>query len=171
MAMPQLSYPLDMAPSFEGAPADGSQDSFGISATNAAVASFFGRACLLVDTDEEQFTQPTGTTGEFLGVLQHSHAVEQSQVVAGAAGLPVNHPGRVMRRGRIWVVAETTIDDLSAPVYFRHTTAGADPEALGRFRDDDDGASGDVTLITSGVKWRKVTTAIGQLTVLELSLP
>lgn len=170
MALPQLTYPKDMALSFEGAPADGSQDSFRISATNTAAASFFGRACLLVDTDEEQFVQPTGSAGVFLGILQHSHAIEQSQVVAGAAGLPVNHPGAVIRRGRVWVISETVIDDLSKGVFYRHANAGADPEALGRFRDDDDAASGDVTLIADA-RWRRVNTAIGQLTVVELNLP
>ena len=168
MALPQLTYPLDMGLSFEGAPADGSQDSFRLSATNTAAASFFGRACLLVVGDEEQFVQPTGTVGEFIGVLQHSHAIEQSQVTAGAAGLPVNHPGAVVRRGRIWVVAETVINDLSDGVYYRHTSPGADPEQLGRFRNDADTA--DATLI-AGAKWRKVTTAVGQLTIIELNLP
>lgn len=168
MAMPQTSYPQDMGLSFEGAAADGSSDSFRATKTNTAAASFFGRACLLVVTDGDQFVQPTGSAGVFLGVLQHSHAIEQSQVVAGAAGLPVNHPGAVIRRGRVWVVAETIIDDLNDGVFYRHTTPGADPEALGRFRNDADTA--DATLIPDA-RWVRVTTATGALTVIELNLP
>lgn len=170
MAMPQLSYPLDMGISFEGSPYDGSQDSYARSASNAAAASFFGRACLAVATDGSQFVQPTGAAGTFIGILQHSHAIEQSQVVAGEAGLPVNHPGAVMRRGRIWVVSETIIDDLTKPVYYRHDNSGALPEALGRFRDDDDAASGDVTIIVGAV-WIRVNTAVGTLAVVELNQP
>ena len=170
MVMPQTTGNLNMDLAFEGAAFDGSQDSYARSATNAAAASFFGRACLLVDTDDEQFVQPTGTAGTFIGILKHTHAIEQSQVVAGAAGLPVNHPGSVMRKGRIWVVSETEIDDLSNGVFYRHATAGALPEALGRFRDDNDGASGDVTLIV-GASWVRVNTAVGQLAVIELNLP
>ena len=168
MALPQVTYPLDMALAIEGGSADGSQDSFRISATNTAAASFFGRACLLVVTDEEKFVQPTGSAGVFIGILQHSHAIEQSQVTGGAAGLPVNHPGAVVRRGRIWVVAETTIDDLNDGVFYRHTSPGSDPEQLGRFRNDADTA--DATLIPDA-RWRKITTAAGQFTIVELSLP
>ena len=170
MAIPQLTYNLDMDLSFEGAGFDGSQDSYCRSASNNAAASFFGRACLAVATAGDQFVQPTGSAGEFIGILKHTHAIEQSQVTAGAAGLPINHPGAVMRRGRIWVVAENEIDDLTKPVYYRHATAGALPEALGRFRADDDGASGDVTIIV-GAKWVKVNTAVGMLAVIELNLP
>ena len=168
MAFPQVTYPKDMALAFEGANADGSTDSFGISASNTAAASFFGRACLAVATDGEQFVQPTGTAGTFLGVLQHSHAIEQDEVVAGAAGLPVNHPGRVVRRGRVWVVAEDVIDDLTDGVFYRHTSPGALPEALGRFRKDADTA--DATLIP-GARWVRVTTGAGQLTIIEFNLP
>jgi hypothetical protein len=154
---------------FEGAAYDGSQDSYRISASNVAADSFFGRACLAVTDAGQQFVQPTGTAGVFLGILQHSHAIEQSQVTTDA-GLPVNHPGAVLRRGRIWVVSETIVDDITDPVYYRHANAGAGPEALGRFRSDDDAASGDVTLVPEA-RWVRITTGTGALTVIELNLP
>ena len=160
MAFPQLTYTTDMALAFEGANADGSTDSFGIIASNTAAASFFGRACLAVTTDGEQFVQPTGSAGVFLGVLQHSHAIEQDEVVAGAAGLPANHPGRV------WVVAEVAITDITAGVFYRHTNAGALPEALGRFRND----TTDATEIP-GARWVRTTAGAGQLTIIEFNLP
>lgn len=167
MALPQLIYPLDMALSFEGAAADGSQDSFRISATNTAAASFFGRACLAVTTDGDQFVQPTGSAGVFLGILQHSHAIEQGQVTAGGAGLPVNHPGAVVRRGRVWVVAETVIADTTAGVFYRHASPGADPEFFGRLSDTDDVN----TTAILNARWVRVTSAVGALTIVELNLP
>lgn len=165
MALPQLTYPNQFSLPFEGAAADGSTDSFNISASNVAAPSFFGRACLMVVTDGEQFVQPTGTAGVFLGLLMASHAIEQSQVVAATGELPINHPGAVMRRGRIWVVAEDEVSDLSVGVFYRHTTPGADPEFLGRLRTDADTA--DATLIPNA-RWRRVTSGTGQLTIVEL---
>lgn len=168
MVMPQVTVSLDMDLSFEGAGFDGSQDSYAKTASNVAAASFFGRACLAVVGAGDQFVQPTGSAGVFIGILKHTHAIEQSQVVVGAAGLPVNHPGAVMRRGRIWVVAETVIDDVTDGVFYRHTTPGAAPEFLGRFRNDADTA--DATLIPEAT-WGRITTAVGQLTFIELNLP
>lgn len=167
MALPQLVYPTDMAVAFEGAAADGASDAFRISASNTAAASFFGRACLAVTGDGEQFVQPTGTAGVFLGILQHSHAIEQSEVTAGAGGLPVNHPGAIIRRGRIWVVTEEAITDITADVFYRFTTPGGGAEALGRFRTDDDTSK---ALQVAAARWTKVAGA-GELTVIELSLP
>ena len=171
MVMPQVDYNLNMDLAFEGAAFDGSQDSYCRTASNDAAASFFGRACIAVAGAGDQFVQPTTVTGTFIGILKHTHAIEQGQVVAGGGGLPVNHPGSVMRKGRIWVIPETVIDDLTKPIYFRHSNSDPLPEALGRFRDDDDGTSGHVTLIASGATWGKVTAAIGDLTFIELNLP
>lgn len=165
MALPQLTYPKEFSLPFEGAAADGSTDSFNISASNVAAPSFFGRACLLVNGDGEQFVQPTGSVGDFLGLLMASHSIEQSQVVAATGELPINHPGAVLRRGRIWVVAEDEVSDLSVGVFYRHTTPGADPEFLGRLRTDADTA--DATLIPNA-RWRRVTSGTGQLTIVEL---
>ncbi len=168
MVMPQVTVSLDMDLAFEGAGFDGSQDSYARSASNVAAASFFGRACLAVTGAGDQFVQPTGSAGVFIGILKHTHAIEQGQVIVGGAGLPVNHPGSVMRRGRIWVVAEDVVSDLTVGVFYRHTTPGADPEFLGRFRTDADTA--DATEIPEAT-WGKVTTAVGQLTYIELNLP
>jgi hypothetical protein len=168
MALPQLTYPNQFSLPFEGAAADGSTDSFKPSASNVAAPSFFGRACLAVTTDGEQFVQPTGSAGVFLGILMASHAIAQSQVVAATGELPVNHPGAVLRKGRIWVVAEDVVSDITAGVFYRHTTPGADPEFLGRFRTDADTA--DATLVPEA-RWVRVTSAVGELTIVELNLP
>lgn len=168
MVMPQTSYPLEFGLPFEGAAYDGSQDSYRRSASNVAGPSFFGRACLAVTGAGDQFVQPTGSAGVFIGILQHSHAIEPSQVVAATGGLPVNHPGAVLRRGRIWVVAEDIVSDLTVGVFYRHTTPGADPDALGRFRTDADTAT--ATEVPEAT-WGRVTTAVGELTFIELNLP
>jgi len=168
MVMPQLTYPLVMAQAFEGAAYDGSQDSYGRSASNNAAASFFGRACLAVAGAADQFVQPTGSAGVFIGVLEHTHSIDPDQVTAGGGGLPVNHPGRVVRRGRVWVIAEDVVSDVTLGVHYRHTTPGAAPEFLGRFRTDTDTA--DATLI-AGASWVTTTSAVGELAVIEFNLP
>lgn len=162
----QTAYPLTMTQAFEGALVDGANCHI-MSGTNVAAASFFGRACLAVAGFGDRFVQPTGSAGVFLGILVHSHAVEQSLVTPGAAGQPVNQPGGILRRGRIWVVTETAITDVTVGVFYRHTTPGALPEALGRFRVDADTA--DATQVTAA-KWL-TTAAAGGLAQLEINLP
>lgn len=162
----QTTYPLAMTQAFEGALVDGGTDAHIVSASNIAAASFWGRACLVVAGEEDRFVQPTGTAGVFMGILVHSHAIEQSQVTAGAAGLPINHPGGVLRKGRIWVVVEEAVTTTDA-VFYRHTTPGADPQFLGRFRTDADTAS--ATQITAA-RWVSAAAA-GGLAKLEINLP
>ena len=128
----QTEYPLEMTVAFEGMLADGSNDIFRWSATNTAADSFFGRACLAVAGDGSQFVQPTGVAGVFMGILQHSHSVAIDSLTDQTADHPQNKPGNIMRKGRIWVVAEDIISDVTAGVFYRHTTPGAAPEALGR---------------------------------------
>lgn len=166
MAIPQLTYPLDYALPFEGSLVDGSFDTNIVSASNVAAASFFGRACLQVLDFEDRFVQPTTIGGVFLGILVHSHAIEQSQVTAGGAGLPVNHPGGILRKGRIWVVVEediVTTDD----VFYRFDAPGALPEAFGRWRSDldTDGAQQ-----VTQARWLTAASA-GGLAKLEINLP
>jgi hypothetical protein len=156
-----------MTKAVEGALVNGHSDQYIISAANVAAASFFGRACLAVTGFGDRFVQPTTAAGVFIGILVHSHAVEQSQVTAGAAGLPVNKTGGVLRRGRIWVVTETAITDITVGVFYRHTTSGALPEALGRFRVDADTA--DATQVTAA-RWLGTASA-GGLVQLEINLP
>jgi hypothetical protein len=63
-------------------------------------------------------------------------------------------------------VAEVAITDITAGVFYRHTNAGALPEALGRFRND----TTDATEIP-GARWVRTTAGAGQLTIIEFNLP
>lgn len=165
---PQTEYPVEFGKPFEGAPYDGSFDSYRITASNVTGPSFFGRACLAVAGSGQRFVQPSGGAEPFLGVLQHSAAIEQSQVDPATGGLPAEHPGAIVRKGRIWVVAETVINDITAGVFYRNANAGADPEALGRFRND---AAGGDAIEVPQARWVFVTSAVGEMAVIELNLP
>ena len=162
----QTTYPSDFTLAFEGALVDGGRDAHIVTASNVAAASFFGRACLIVADEEDRFVQPTATAGVFMGILVHTHAIEQSQVTAGGAGLPVNHPCGILRKGRIWVVVEEAVTTTDS-VFYRHTTPGAAPEFLGRFRTDADTAA--ATQITAA-RWVSAAAA-GGLAKLEINLP
>lgn len=164
----QTTYPLDLAVAFEGMQGDGFHNVFRHTATNIAAESFFGRACLLVVDEGDEFVQPTGSAGVFMGILQHTHAVAEDELVSATAGLPANQPGAVMRTGRIWVVAEDVVSDISVGVFYRHATPGGDPEFFGRFRTDADTAA--ATVIPEA-RWVRTTSAVGELTQIELNLP
>ena len=166
--IPQTSYPLDMIQAFEGMKADGHNSSFVMTAVNVAADSFFGRACLAVAGAGDEYVQPTTVAGAFLGILQHTHAIEQADLTSATADQPQFQPGNILRRGWIWVVAEDAVTDVTVGVFYRHTSPGADPEFLGRFRTDLDTA--DATLVPEA-RWMTTTTAAGQLAKVEINLP
>ena len=159
-----------MIKAFEGSPYDGSSDSYRVTAVNTAADSAVGRACLVVPASPARFSQPVGSAGVFMGILQHSHALDTGLITTPDTAWPQNKPGAILRKGRIWVVSESIVASVSDLVYYRHTDVGADPEKFGRFRADDDGGSGDVTQVVAA-KWVTTTTAVGQLAVLEINLP
>ena len=105
----------------------------------------------------------------FLGVLQWTSSVEPGQITGVLGeGLPINKPGAIMRRGRIWVIAEDIVSDVTVGVFYRHATPGALPEAFGRFRTDADTAA--ATVIPEA-RWVDTTSAVGELAQIELNLP
>lgn len=164
----QTEYPLDQIVAFEGMGADGHNNVFVLSAVNVAADSFFGRACLAVAAAGDEYVQPTGTAGVFLGILRHTHSIEIGDLTLSTADQPQNQPGNVLRQGWIWVVAEDTVSDVTAGVFYRHTTPGADPEFLGRFRTDADTA--DATLVPEA-RWMTTTAGPGELAKVEINLP
>lgn len=82
----------------------------------------------------------------------------------GGSDWPANRPTPVMRRGRIWVRAESAVTRWSTP-YVR-TEAGAGGTELGSFRADADTAT--ATAFMSGVFLTDA--AAGELVLLEISL-
>lgn len=71
----------------------------------------------------------------------------------------------VIRKGRIWVLAEDEVTDLDKPVFVRFVAAGL--EVLGSFRTDADTA--DAEELTKA-RWRSRTVGAGQLAILEIDL-
>lgn len=141
--------------------------------TDAAAAEYmpFGRACVQSSKGDDFMRLPyTGTNSSgFLGVLSRSHAVAPELLPSTDedAGLPTTQPGNVLRKGRMWVKVETAVTPAST-VYFRHAAPGASPEAIGRFRANNDG--GDATACPSGVRFLTSASA-GSLAILEVNLP
>lgn len=116
--------------------------------------------------DKDDVKLPSTTGQRFMGVTQHSHAIEAAGAsLTGTEGIPATHPCNVLRRGRIAVVVEEAIS-LGDAVFFRHT-AGVG-EQVGAFRTDADTADADE--ITEGAEWVSETTGAG-IAILELNLP
>lgn len=161
--MAQTSYTTRPTIAFEGMVADwGPKDySYGRDDTNSL---HFGRIVIHGATDSEVL-HPAGTAGTPKGLVAHSHDMESFDATND---VPIGHIVNILRKGRIWVIPETDVVP-GNPVYYRHANAGAAPEALGRLRDDDDGSSGDVTLL-EGAVWRSTALA-GTPALVEINFP
>lgn len=177
MAQLAGTYTALLSPGFEGLSADGASSQFVRTLTDPNNATLFGRAIVQATgaTDSELGNVPNGADGTFVGISQHTHDVEASQVPLATDAIPATFPINVKAQGRIQVRPETVIAGLDSDVYYRHSNAGAAPEGVGRFRDDDDTASGDVTQLTVGAQWIKLntdtTTGDGGLAILEINQP
>lgn len=84
-----------------------------------------------------------------------------------------DEPVPVLRKGRVWVIPETSPASLAASVYVRHTQGAAASATVGRVRGTDD--SGKVDAWT-GARWVHgvspgVLPVAGQLAVIEINLP
>jgi len=165
----QTTYPDEMALAFEGMLGHGSASGYSEGFWSDEVA-YFGRAVVQGASVGEGLI-PIAGAGTLVGISHHSHDVEVSDV-PGAEAWPANKKFNVRRKGLVWVFPETAVATLNDPIYYRHQNAGADPEGAGRFRIDDDAASGDVTLIAAGTgwKWRSLGSA-GEPVLLEVNIP
>ena len=108
-------------------------------------------------------TITAGSNDKFLGVVVQSHTVEQQ--ADGTAQYDATDGAPVLRRGKIWVMAEEAVDE-TKPVYLRFIANGAG-KLIGYFRTDDD--SGKAYLIPNA-NFRYRTTGAG-LTILEINKP
>jgi hypothetical protein len=170
----QVTYPANFALGQEGQLADGGTDRRTVTAVEETglVDYFFGRA-VERGTVDATFVTPAGTAANFLGITSKTHAVEIGELPLDPAleGIPATQPANVTTKGRVIVLPETAVAPGNA-VFYRFQNAGAAPEGQGRFRADNDAASGDVVELAagSGVAW--VTSAnAGEPAILEVNRP
>jgi len=82
----------------------------------------------------------------------------------GLTEYDAGYPLSLLRKGRVWVYAETPVDP-TKPVYLRHTANGT--KTPGDFRTDDDGARAD---LIPRAKWAGGAIMPG-MALLEINLP
>lgn len=152
----------DLAVQVEGGLGD---SSFGmeIVSRKAAVAITFGKG-VIATANEGETTLPSATGFIFTGVSIQSQKAQTN--AAAAAQYNIDDAVPVLRKGRIWVLAETVVDP-TQPVYLRHT-ANAGTTAPGRFGNTADTANADQI---ANARWLTKTTAIDQLALLEINMP
>lgn len=170
MAQLAGTYTENLAIAVEGQIGDGATDSHIMTYTDDTNASLFGRAFIADLANPGEGQVPLTVTGTFVGVTVHTHDVEASQVPLATEAIPATQPLNILSKGRIWVFPEDAVTALDDDIYFRHANAGVAPEGVGRFRTDDDAASGDVTQITIGARWLTLGGA-GTPVLLEVNLP
>lgn len=163
--MSQLTYTQDPAVALEGLAVDVSFDKDIITAI-AQLTIPFGRAVVRTTGGAADDRPPgcklpvaTGevTGGGFLGFAMNDTTKEQ---VAGVASWLDNDSVRIMRSGRIWMIAEDAVT-LGAPVFVRFA-AGTFP-SLGAVRSNADTAT---AVALPGASFRSIAGA-GELVVVE----
>lgn len=136
-----------------------------ITARASATELIFGRMAIRGASDGLVII-PAGTATAQMGIVVRDENIDPSLISTG--DIPAGHGATLLRKGRIFVLPEVDVTE-GAAVYYRHANAGVAPEALGAFRDDNDGGSGDVTLV-SGAVWASSALA-GELAILEVNFP
>ena len=165
--MTQLSYG-NQPIAYEGMHGDAGYDSRVVTAVDPANASNFGRAAIL-GTNPGEFQVPDGANGTLIGITVHSHSHDPS-ATSSTESVAATEPVNIMTKGRVWVIPEAEVDDITDGVFYRFQNAGAAPEGNGRFRPDNDGGSGDVAQITAGARWLSTGLA-GTPVLLEINIP
>jgi hypothetical protein len=104
----------------------------------------------------------TDVAADFQGVSVHTHTLSETNYV-----YPANSPINILRKGRIYVIAEVAVD-ADDPVFYR-VEVGATPatEIVGGFRNDSDGGQ---AIELTFAKWVRGADAAG-FAVLEINLP
>jgi hypothetical protein len=160
--MTQTSYDAEADVAFPGMLVDTDAASrSSISRANEETSAVgYGLGVALGTDPEVQFELPAATAFEFGGVLVHSHAREDVEAVGPVEG----ELAELLRKGRIWVVAEeavTTADN----VFLRHTANGG--LLPGGWRTDADTARADQI---AQARWLTAAGA-GELAQLEVNYP
>lgn len=121
----------------------------------------YGRA-VIYNSTSGKLEIPSATGATFRGITYKADIYASIRDGAGNQlfGVPDKEEVDYLRKGEIAVYTETAITDLDAPVYFRHTVNGAGKDVIGRFRNDDDGASGTVDQIpATQARWLETGSA------------
>ena len=129
----------------------------------AAVAIPFGYG-VIATANEGEGTLPSVTGFILDGVAVQVHKAKDN--ASAEAQYDANDSASVLKKGRIWVLAEETVDPTS-PVFLRHTANGG-TTAPGRFRASADTARADEI---TNARWVTTTTAADQLALLEINMP
>ena len=167
--MSQLAYTIDQAAGRVGAIADSSPIQDHESFVNAAAEVKFG--CVVTRGAASNLiihpAAAAGITDEKLvrGVVVASHEME-SQPGAATPGYVVGSVVPVMRKGRVWVLAEDAITEGTSIVHVRYA-AGAGGTQLGAIRGS---AVASETALLPKAKWKTNTSAVNQLAILEIDL-
>lgn len=164
--MSQTAYTQNPAVAVEGLPFDISENTDIVSAIASTAISFGHAVARIASTSVDdrppvvRLTQAAGDlAGIFVGITCNDVTLEQT-----GTGYIIKSVMRVMREGRIWVLAEDAVTYGGA--VFARITAGVAPlDQLGALRSDADG--GNATQIP-GATWVSTTTGAGQLAVVEL---
>ena len=174
--MSQTSVDTEEAVAFEGLIADSVHKDIISRLANEAATPFipFGKLVVANASDGDDQCQLPGATGEVtgnqaLGIAIADVSVETDPDIAWGhykqfLGVPI------MRRGRIWVIAEDEVTTLAKDVFVRFADPGgsAPLASLGSFRTDADTA--DAVQLTQ-CRWLTTTTGTGTLAKLEINLP
>ena len=164
------------AAAFEGMLADGTRvrDIISRLAKDGIATPFipFGKAVAFVPGDnDDQCNLPSAAahvTASLLGVAIADTSLEQVEAVAWGH-YAAEQPVPVMRKGRIFVIAEDAVTPAS-DVFIRHSTPGGSPPlaSRGSFRSDADTAN--ASQVPNGAMKFLTTAGAGELVLLEVNL-
>jgi hypothetical protein len=160
----QTSYGTTMPAAFSGQLADNSANECIAMYNGAAAEIAFGRAVKFGAADYEAIL-PSAETDKIVGIVVHSHAYTKGFTGAelGSTGVVENGNLTVLRKGRIWVIAEDAVT--RGDRLWVRAVAGGDPEFLGGLLNADD--STDTIDCTNQGVWLTSASA-GGLALLEV---
>ncbi len=161
--MSQTTFPTSQSAGFAGMLADAGLRDVITRINEEAAEVLFGLG-VQQGTGDKLFKKPTTAAQEIIGATLHSHAYDNAGLVTEA--VPVDSPGDIIKRGRIFVTAETDVTD-GAQAFCRIDDGVADAAQTtkgGWGADDDSGTRRRV----EGAKFR-TTGSKGDIVTLELS--
>lgn len=134
---------------------------------------YFGKLVVATTGQSEKLAKLPAAAGDITTAgLVHGVAMadtsRETPDGATAGKYDTNDAIPVVRKGRVWVVAETEITDIDQGVFVRFQNPGGSPPAasLGSFA----GAAGVDYAALAGAKWKSRTVGTFQLAILELDL-